>query len=143
MRLQLARSINELLEERLVFASQIYTPEDGAGDTEPRLKFAFILDRRQPADTEVVPQNVVHTGRKVAALVATAPRSRAMILPSSGNAPRARALARSHDHVDVRMHNSSNVVAVVLGQQSGSGRKLLLGAVHTSDRTPCGGEQLL
>jgi len=54
MRLQLARSMNALLEEGLFFDSQIYTPEDGAGDTEPRLKVAFIVDRRQPADTEVV-----------------------------------------------------------------------------------------
>jgi len=142
MRLQLPRSINALLEERLVFYSQIYTPEDGAGDTEPRLKVAFIADRRQPADIEVVPQNVVHTGRKVAARVATAPRSGAMILPSSGNAPRARASAHSHDHVDVRLHNSRNVRAVVPSQQSGSGRKLHLGAVHISDRTPCGGEKV-
>jgi len=143
MRLQLSRSNNALLEERLVFDSQIHTPEDGAGDTELRLKVAFIVDRRQPADTEVVPQNVVHTGRKVAAPVGTAPRSGAMILSSSGNAPRARTPAHSHDHVDVRMHNSSSVRAVVLGQQSGSGRRLLLGAIHTSDRIPCGGEQLL
>jgi len=143
MRLQLSRSINALLEERLVLDSQIYKPEDGAGDTALRLKVAFIVDGRQPADTEVVPQNVVNTGRKVSALVATAPRSGAMILPSSGNAPRARASAPSHEHFDVRMHNSSNVRAVVRGQQSGSVRKLLLVAVHTSDHTPCGGVRLL
>jgi len=78
------------LEERLVFDSQKSTPENGAGDTEPRLKVAFIVDGRQPADTKLVPQNVVHIGRKVAALVSTAPRSGAMILPSLRNAPRAR-----------------------------------------------------
>jgi len=143
MRLQLARSIIALLEERLVLDSQVYTPEYSAGDTEPRLNVSFIVDGRQPVDTEVVPQNVVHTRRNVAALVAAAPRSGAKILPSSGNALRARASARSHEHVELRMHDSSNVRAVVLGHQCGGGRKLLLVAILTRDRNPCGGEQQL
>jgi len=103
----------------------------------------IIVYGRQTADTELSLQNVVHTGCKVAALAATAPRSGAMILPSSGNEPLGRALAQSHAHVDVNMHNRSNVRAVNLGQQIGGGKKLQLVAVHTSDLTPCGEEKLL
>ena len=62
MRLQVSRSTYLLFAERLVFDSQLYTPEEGAGNTERRLKVAFIVYGRQTADTEVALQNVVHTG---------------------------------------------------------------------------------
>jgi len=79
MRLQLACRINAFLEERLVLNSQIDTPKVGAGDTEPRLKVPVIEAREHTANTEVVSQKGVHTGRKVAAVVATAPRDGATI----------------------------------------------------------------
>jgi len=136
MRLQLARRINALLKERLVLSSQIETPKDGAGNTEPRLKAPFNLDRKQTANTEVVSRKGVHTGCNVAALVATAPRGEATIKPSSRDALSARASAHRHQHINVRLHHSSNVRAVVVGQQGGGGRDLLLLDVHTERRGP-------
>jgi len=121
MRFQLARRINALLEERLVLDSQIDTPKNGAGDTEPRLKVPVIVDRKQTANTEVVPKNGVHTGRKVATLAATAPRGGATKERSSGDALGARASAHLYEHIDVLLQHSSNVRAVVLRQQGGGG----------------------
>ena len=122
MRLQLARCLTAPLEGRLVLDSQIDTPEDGAGHTKPRLKVPVIVDGKQPANTELVYQNDVHTGRKVAALVTTALHGEAKIEPSSGDALGARTLAHHHEHIDVRLHHSRNVCAVVLGQQGGGGQ---------------------
>jgi len=134
MRLQLARRINALLEERLVHNSQIHTPTDGARDTELRLKVPVIVDREHTANTEAVSHSGVHAGRKVTTLVATAPRGGATIKPSSRDALGAHASAHRHEHIDVRLHHSSNVRAVVLGQQGGGGQDLLLLEVHTESR---------
>jgi len=143
MRLQLACGIDPLVKKGLVLDRHVDTPEHSARHTEPRLEVPLVIDGQKTTDTKVVPQNALQTSRKVTALVAAAPGSRAAIPPLSGNALGARALAYNHQHVDMSLYIGSYIRAVVLSQQGRSGRKLLLLPVlsetrYADDRTPWG-----
>jgi len=73
MRLQLTRSIDALLEKRLVFYSHVDTPKDGAWDTKSRLKVALIVDGWRTSNAEVVRQDRLRPAETSRRLLARRP----------------------------------------------------------------------
>ena len=139
--MQLSRSIDAFLEERLVLESQVDTPKDGAWDKKSRLKVALILDRWRTSKAEVGPQDSLQSSSKVAPLVGAAPDRRTTVPLSSHNALGACAPAQRHEHAQMRLHDRRHVRPVLLRQQGSGGRNLLLVDMFGSHKERGGGRR--
>jgi len=113
MRLWLSSRVDTFLEERLVLDSQVGTAKNSVRDAKSRLKVPLVVDGWRTSNTEVVPQDGLQSGRKVAPFVGAAPDRGATVSPTSSNALGARASVQRHQHLDMRMHNSTHVRPVI------------------------------